>query len=482
MRCRLCPSRKLPIEGEGPAPCRVMLIGEAPGKTEDRTRDSEGRGRPFHGDAGQELNEVYLPAAGLRRQDVYVTNAVRCIPDENGSSPSQALVQCCVQSHMPGEVALADPEIIVTLGAVAYSAMFPGQPNLEQAHGIPVHARYSDVWEGTLIPMYHPAAALRSGRIMSLLLADFQSMGRYLREGPPPKGSLGVYSSLSSPEEVDMAWREFPADPVVPLAALDTEVYSLQSLLPYCLSWCTQAGYGFVVRHDCTEALRRLYYHLNSCRKILLHNAPFDIPVLENLFGARLPKHVRVVDTMSMAYTIGSIPQGLKQLALRLLGVHMTDFEDVVRPYWVERLIWWLSGVQEALKPPSPTTEAPMPGKRPRRPPKPPKTGWEMTARKVAGLLRALHAPMDPDSPLDPWKRWMDWHDSDRQIIAERVERLNQQGSWPGVLSTAMPEMSIALVPWEDVVPYAGADADMTLRIYPILSRMSRRFGKGLGL
>ena len=462
-RCRLCPSRKLPIEGHGPVPCSIMFIGEAPGKTEDRTRDVDGRGMPFHGDAGRELNEVYLPLAGLRRDQVYVTNTVQCIPDVAGGNPTPVLASCCASHHLPGEIATVEPDIIVTLGAVALHTLFPGQSGLDTCHGIPFEAHYSNVWSGTVFPMYHPAAGLRSGATMAHLVTDFTDLGNYLRGHRMEKQELGTYTDLDTPADVDEAFNLYPYQDSEALISMDTEVYSLISLRPYCLSFTTQPGVGFVIAHWHQPAVDRLYHHLSSAARLLMHNAPFDRPILEAMFQRTLPPRLHITDTMVMAYNLQSVPRGLKPLSLRYLGVEMTGFEDLVTPYWYDHLGVWAANASVVLAEAAAT-----------RPEK-------QTARKLTRLASELIDPSLRSESFDPWKRWMDWHEYDREFVWRAVEDYNLGKTEDEILSCSMPEMSISFAPWREVVPYAGADADVTMRLYPILRRMSTRFSGPLG-
>lgn len=455
-RCRMCPSRKLPIEGAGPIPCSVMFIAESPGRAEDRMRDSEGRGKPMQGDSGNELDQVYLPLAGLRRTEVYITNTVQC---DSGGTPSPSLAECCSRYHLPGEIAMVRPDIIVTLGATALHTLFPGAPGLDTQHGIPFEASYFNVWTGTVFPMYHPAAGMRSSATMQSLVVDFQELGQYLKGHRMEQQETGLYTDLTLAEDVDYVFSGFPMNDGI--ISMDTEVYSLISLRPYCLSFATQPGYGFVIHHRHTEAIERLYYHLKQARLLLLHNAPFDMPILESMFSRPIPRKTRITDTMVMAYNLQSIPRGLKQLAHRYLGVTMTDFEDLVIPYWHIHLSQWLDSILPALEPLCITT------------------AQKRTYRKAHRLSLELIDPSLRSESFDPWTRWADWNDGDKALIAHAASLQNQNRTGE-LLSGSMPEMSISQAPWREIVPYAGADADMTLRLYPILQRMGVGFRKGL--
>lgn len=436
-----------------------MFIGEAPGRTEDQKRDADGRGTPFHGDSGQEFNEVYLPLAGLRRSQVYVTNTVQCIPAESGGNPNASLAECCSRHHLPGEMAMVQPDIIVTLGAVALHTLFPAAPGLDKCHGIPFEAGYAGIWSGTVFPMYHPAAGLRSGDTMGSLVTDFASLGKFLADGSRPEGEPGMYVDLDTPGDVDASFRDSPYDPEHRAIAMDTETYDLISLRPYCLSYSTQPGMGFVIHHENQPAIDRLYHHLSRGRRLLMHNAPFDLPILETLFHRELPP-LQITDTMIMAYNLCSVPRGLKQFALRYLGVEMTGFEELVKPWWHKAILDWATLILPlASSLPSPTTVQ------------------KRTITKLRRLVHKLENPETQSDSFDPWKLWItDWHPWDRDLIAAMAS--THSGSGDGgaeILSPSMPPMSISQAPWHEVVPYAGADADMTLRSWPVLKQMSRR-------
>jgi uracil-DNA glycosylase family 4 len=148
--CALHFSRARTVPGEGPEDAQIMFIGEGPGFHEDQ------QGRPFVGAAGKFLEEL-LAMIGLSREDVYITNVVKCRPPGN-RDPRQDEIDAC-QHYLDRQIALIRPKIIVTLGRFSMARYFPNA-KISQIHG---QARKID---GVLYyPMYHPAAALHQGSL-----------------------------------------------------------------------------------------------------------------------------------------------------------------------------------------------------------------------------------------------------------------------------------------------------------------------------
>jgi DNA polymerase len=146
--CDLCPNRTNAVPGEGNPKARMMLVGEAPGATEDQT------GRPFVGQAGQLLNGI-LEAIGLKREDVYITNVVKCRPPQN-RKPLPDEIAACIP-YLYRQIALIKPKVIVALGGTAAEAMLGVKKSLGDLRG-KVH-RFGGI---PLVVTYHPAALLRN--------------------------------------------------------------------------------------------------------------------------------------------------------------------------------------------------------------------------------------------------------------------------------------------------------------------------------
>ncbi len=165
-RCPLARSRTRAVPGEGPVPARVVFIGEAPGFYEDRS------GRPFVGAAGRLLNQL-LERAGLRRDQVFITNLVKCRPPGN-RDPRPEEVEAC-RPYLEAQLALLQPQVIVTLGRFAMAHFLP------QARISRVHGRVFRVEPYWVVPMYHPAAALYREPLRPVLERDFEQLGAFLQ-------------------------------------------------------------------------------------------------------------------------------------------------------------------------------------------------------------------------------------------------------------------------------------------------------------
>jgi len=142
-----------------------MIIGEGPGAQEDLL------GRPFVGRAGQFLDEL-LGYIGLKREDVFIANMVKCRPPEN-RDPLPAEVSAC-NKYLERQIELLDPLLIVTLGRVSLARFFPGE-SMTRARG---KVREKD---GRFIyPVMHPAAALYRQEVRPGIIEDFKAIPKVL--------------------------------------------------------------------------------------------------------------------------------------------------------------------------------------------------------------------------------------------------------------------------------------------------------------
>ncbi len=162
--CQRCPlhlARRKAVPGEGPANARIMFIGEAPGFHENV------QGRPFVGAAGQFLDEL-LEGIGLKREDVYITNVVKCRPPGNRDPEPEELEAC--MPYLDRQIQAIRPKVIVTLGRYSMSKFVQGV-KISQVHGKPFKVRGQLV-----VPMYHPAAALHQPSLRRVVEADFAQL------------------------------------------------------------------------------------------------------------------------------------------------------------------------------------------------------------------------------------------------------------------------------------------------------------------
>jgi len=166
-RCELHRYRKNPVPGEGPLNTPIMLIGEAPGKQEDET------GRPFVGAAGKLLTKL-LEEAGIGRENVYITNVLKCRPPGN-RDPKPEEVEAC-SSYLRQQIKLIKPKMIVCLGRHSAKLIFSWAnipwTSMKRQHG----QVYEGVIEGfrvKIVATYHPAAALYNPQLRKALEEDF---------------------------------------------------------------------------------------------------------------------------------------------------------------------------------------------------------------------------------------------------------------------------------------------------------------------
>lgn len=169
-QCDLAKQRNKVVPGEGSEDADIAFIGEAPGWHEDQ------QGRPFVGPAGQFLDEL-LASIGMKRQQVYICNVLKCRPPGN-RDPLPMEVKTC-QQWLDRQLALIHPKMIVTLGRHSMARFFPGE-TISKVHG---KARR----EGGLIyyAMYHPAAALHQQGLRDTIKADMRRIPALLIEAEP---------------------------------------------------------------------------------------------------------------------------------------------------------------------------------------------------------------------------------------------------------------------------------------------------------
>ncbi|MFL5668565.1 MAG: uracil-DNA glycosylase family protein [Chloroflexota bacterium] len=161
--CRLHQTRTKAVPGEGAADTEVVFVGEGPGFNEDR------QGRPFVGRAGDLLVKL-LASIGWRREDVFITNVVKCRPPDNRDPQPDEIAACA--PFLRRQLEVLDPAVVVTLGRYSMATFMPGV-RISQAHGT---VRAVDPATGaasaTAFAMYHPAAALRTPAIERESYAD----------------------------------------------------------------------------------------------------------------------------------------------------------------------------------------------------------------------------------------------------------------------------------------------------------------------
>lgn len=165
--CELAKHRTRVVPGEGAEDAELLFIGEAPGWHEDQ------QGRPFVGPAGQFLDQL-LASIGLRREQVYIANVIKCRPPQN-RDPLPVEIESC-RKWLDRQIEIIQPKMIITLGRYSLARYFP-YDSIAKVHGKPRKL-------GGIIyyPMYHPAAALHQGSLRRTIEADMLKIAQILAQ------------------------------------------------------------------------------------------------------------------------------------------------------------------------------------------------------------------------------------------------------------------------------------------------------------
>lgn len=436
-RCSACPGARNCVPPSGPVNCEYIFIGEAPGWDENK------RMTPFTGKTGRELDETYLPSAGLRRPNVRVDNAMKCMPVTSkgkldmGRWQDREMVKTCAEAHLFPELYRIQPKLIVAMGAFACYVLDPNI-NLDLHHGIPL----STDW-GIVYPMYHPAGGLHEPKKMLQIRTDWLRLRRYLA------GTLELPEDLyPNPDYQEITdAREYELDPTRPLAC-DTE--SSRSIGPYCLTFSNTPGTGRLIRADREDLLKDFQGWISRWEApIIWHNWLYDRRITGQM-GLRFPNRL-IRDTMVRAFLLGNLPQGLKALAYRELGMTMQDFDDLVIPYSKQLILKYY---RDAYNIEWPKPEEQMlrgdDGK------------WKTyKAQSMNTKLKTFFTAYGKNEDKDVFKMWEENWTASQGMIEE------QMGPFPG--------RDIAHVPFDEVLAYACRDSDATLRLWPILEHMRKK-------
>jgi uracil-DNA glycosylase family 4 len=441
MPCPICQAEHKIIPPDGPESSPIAFIGEALGVDEDR------QGRNFCGKTGRELNEGYLPFAGLSRPRVRVINTVPflpCTPKHklDITKPSHRdLVEYGAGIYLLPDLDRNHYKTLVPMGAIACSQICP-DVDLELQHGIPYQSPF-----GRVFPMYHPAGGIHEPKRMLHIRTDWARLRKYLR------GSL----TLPTDQYPDPDYQECESvkqlDDYLLLQhngamACDTE--TVKGGNPFCITLSVYPGTGRLIRATNLAVLGRLQKHLDSWKApILFHNWLFDAEVVESM-GLRFDWG-QVVDTMVKVFHLGNLPQGLKALSYREIGMRMQDFDDLVTPYSRPLILDYYRRAmcEEWSTPP------------------------EQLVRDSSGKWK-VYKPQGFRTKLKRF--WTDYaKNADKNIFEQwtknweehQTEVQEEMGPWPG--------KCISYVPFEKALFYACRDADATLRLWPVLCGMESR-------
>ena len=482
--CSTCPRYRPPVPSIGPIPCRVLLLGECPSKSEDRD------GQPFTGPTGEELTTVYIPLTGWSRSDFHIANVRQC-SFVDYSNPDHADAMTCASTNLSILLNQVKPEIIVPMGAVACS-IFDGI-NLNMHHGILQPAKWGS-WSGYVFPTFHPTAGMRTTSYMIPLMADFKKLGELLSTSVlcVPWDSLEGkedYRVIHTKSEL-IEYLDVYNNVRTPTWAEDTE--SLPDGSPYCMTFSLSPGTGCLIYANNTSLLadyRDLVKDLDPLH--LFHNYLHDVIPFEQ-WSIPITKFR---DTMVMAYNLclggggddedteskaGRGSLSLKVLSYRHLAMTMTSFKDTVTPHSLPYVLDWMKRGRQLLAPGAPDWHQPR-GKTQRKigecnflteVGKYPSCCWckkfkkakvvkavedktlTLLHRKLNTIITNVeHGKLDSKGhPADPWHRYNEWPDYDHTVLLENLGPL--------------PLRSIEHVPEPELLNYAVRDPDATLRLY----------------
>lgn len=444
-RCALCPGVNACIPPDGPEDAEVLCIGEAPGPQEDRIAKKHPPGKPFIGKTGDEVNRHYLPLAGLRREHVLFINAIRCFPTSAGGKldPTRAkdlaLLECCAATHLYPLIERLRPKILVPLGAFACRAI-DASISLDIHHGIP----REDTAGRRVFPMYHPALGIHEPKKMLYIRTDWHRFRSYrsgrlrvaVDEWPNPD-----YREVTDEAEIQ------EIDPERPLA-IDTE--SEWGGRPFCLTYSDEGGRGRLIRAGRPALLAALGARLEQGRgPILFHFWLHDRSVIEEM-GVHLDPQ-RIVDTNLLIFHLGNLPQGLKAVAFRELGMEMEDFDDLVTPHSRENVLFYyrVLASQDWPKP------------------------EEQLVRDEAGQWK-LYKPQSMNTKLKRFFTDMD-RNPDKDVFGMFEDNWVEEQAALEAACGPYPGKCISHVPFDKTLYYACRDADATRRLYPVLRAMRRQ-------
>lgn len=428
------------VGARGPINAKVMAIGEGPGEQEAMS------GRPFEGRSGKELQR-YLEAGGLSFWSMRITNLNKEYTPGN-PSPTDAQI-AFYTPRLLNEISITNPDYILAIGAYA-TRFFLGQGvYMEGVHGVP------HLWQGrVVIPCYHPAGGFYDDEMRAYIARDYWMAGQIINgriplnivtdDYPDP-----IYLDVTGADLEDIITSYDPST----TGAFDTEgipgaEWSIQISM--------EEGTGYVLRKDQPDfrrgvmAILRHFTPLGreqeSWPTLVVQNLMYDYEMVAGMgmdfFDAN------VFDTRYALYILRTEPQALKVAARRWCGMEMEDYNEVVGPIGLEKQLAYLACILETSWPkPDSRVKKSNDGTAKLYTPQP------VEKRATAILSDYYSEKLDKEGQrTDPHARWKQVD----PILRRMVEK--QLGP--------MPIGTLADIPLDNAVYYAGRDPDATLRLY----------------
>jgi uracil-DNA glycosylase family 4 len=335
--CELCPlhegAEHVCLMGTGSKKSRIMIVGEAPGAREDEEHAA------FVGKAGKLLDKL-LKRAGIERKDCYITNVAKCRPPDN-RTPERSEIKTCVETYLRQELEAVDPDFILLVGNSALQGVVGKS-------GITKHRGYTMDTDGTrILGTFHPAAALRTPRLLKEIDSDIKRFGRLVRgEETSPETRIKtvrtvanlkwLIEELADAKELTVDIETYVSDDI---GDPGEEWHDESVITSIAFTW--EEGVSAVVplHHEHTpwrnpnEVLKQLALWLPG-RKVIAHNGKYDLRWLTEKTGLKLGLSF---DTMLAAHMLDeNRAKGLKPLSQLQLGADAYGVgEDKKRTFYM---------------------------------------------------------------------------------------------------------------------------------------------------
>jgi uracil-DNA glycosylase family 4 len=406
------------VPGSGPKHADIVFAGEGPGRDEDKS------GRAFTGPSGRLLWAMAKDYAGIDRSDVYVTNLSKYrLTDDHGKDRAPTEEEAAEWApELQAEVANIAPSLVITLGRWSTWALTGKSRPMSVMNGMLYPAGISS----TLIPCVHPAAGLHQPQLLSATSEGLKAVGRWL------SGDVVAAPSDEYPSPSYAVWPKTKLKiRLGKEVAIDTEG---PTSAPWSLQFCDRPGIARLIRADDVDHLAEFRQALERNRPtIILHHALHDLAALKSMGVDLLAMGLEIRDTMIELFLLQTEPQGLKESALRLCGMEMREYEDVVGPVAERFATEYLStAISEPLG------------------------EWGIgdgrkhsIVRRIEGLIRPRPTKGDARTIRQKW-------DDEKAFGPVRTEVERIVGP--------MPKPTMDDIPPEDFIPYACRDADATCR------------------
>jgi len=469
--CELRAACKGPVPGEGYTHVDIMMVAEGPGKNEDIGA------RPLIGISGEETDN-YLWHIGLRREDVWIDNIVKCRPSGTSAkvdwAPNEAQVNICTSLWLEPTILLVKPKIIIALGGTSIRYFFGEDVNVGAVNAIPKIISREGVGEIIVVPIFHPAAALRNTGLMRPIQEGFQVV-RQILDGYWEPVSDEYQGKTWYGTDVELLDKTIQWAHEIGWVALDTEYLIVDGTL-LCISLSARAGTGAVVLVDDAEGMRKVKELVETVGiTTVQHNAVADLDKLwsNNIYPTSID------DTLYMLYHRGIRPLGLKVQSKRLLGVEMEEYADVVREAQKEVSVSYLEQIALREWPDAEPDVEIVPKKEKWKILRFTKKGkspialdethplhgvkLKIKVQDEGGMEVKVHHPQNirkkakkiiadtVGKGADPYDRWWKVPEGERGVVEEEVGEMQIAG--------------LDKVDKDEWIPYAARDADCTFRL-----------------